>query len=140
MAGSAIRPEALAAGLAVAAGMYIWFSKVESYCVDFDELWKEDGPIHIRHHPQEQAFQEAQLKLRSVDAANVMGDYSKLDLAHHIANEVAPKCDWEEISLGENERGKQVWDGFVSIANYTWDEALGENAAEEEAEGAGKAT
>lgn len=61
--GDAIRPEALAVGVAVAIGMYIWYQKVEEYCVDFNELWKEDGPIHIKQRLQEMAFQEASLKL-----------------------------------------------------------------------------
>ena len=124
--GEAIRPEALAIGIVVAIGMYAWYQKVESYCVDFDELWKEEGPIHIRQGLQERAFEEAGLKLRSVDAAGGVAGYSRSKLAFHIAGKVAPKCDWEEISKTEEGRGKQVWDGFVSIADYTWDEMFKE--------------
>lgn len=124
--GEAIRPEALAIGIAVAIGMYAWYQKVENYCVDFDELWKEEGPIHIKQGLQESAFEEAGLKLRSVDAAGQLAGYSRLKLALHVANKVAPKCDWEEISKTKDGRGKRVWDGFVSIADYTWDEMFKE--------------
>lgn len=120
--GNAIRPEALAAGLVVAVGLYIWYQKVEGYCVDFEELWKEEGPIHIKQGVQEEAFQEAGLKLRSVDAAGAKGKYSKEELAFHVAYQIAPKCDWVSISQGEGGRGKQVWDGFQQISSYTWNE------------------
>lgn len=120
MAGSAIRPEALAAGLAIAVGAYIWYQKVESHCEDFTDLWTEDGPIHIKNGPKEEAFESAMLKLRSVDAANAEKDYDRTKLAYYVAYDVAPKCDWEEIAKGDNEKGKQVWAGFLAIADYTW--------------------
>jgi len=126
--GEAIRPEALAVGIAVAVGMYIWYQKTENYCVDFDELWAEDGPIHIKQRLQERAFEEASLKLRSVEAADEVAGYSKHKLALHTAGHIAPKCDWEEISKTKEGRGKQVWDGFVSVANYTWNKMFKETA------------
>ena len=124
--GEAIRPEALALGIAVALGMYIWYQKIEDYCVDFEELWKDSGPIHIRQRIQDRSFEEAALKLRSVDAAGELDTYSKRDLALHIADDIAPECDWEEISKIKEGRGRQVWNGFVSISNYTWDKMFKE--------------
>ena len=117
--GEAIRPQALVAGLAVLLGAFVLYQRDEDLCYDFGGIWSDQGPLYLTEKVQDQAFEEAAARLRAVDAAGQLKQYTAFKLAIYLGNEFAPKCDWNKISQGSSGRAKQVWDGFMSIARYS---------------------
>jgi len=122
VANNAIRPEALAAGVVTLLAMAFLYNKEANRCVEFDDIWKEDGPIHIKQHIQDEAFAEAQAHLRSADAAGQQ--LTVFALRDWLLDCFEPKCNWGSI---QSERGEKIFQSFTDIARYSIDKFYGKN-------------
>jgi len=116
MAKGAVRPEALAAGAVTMVLMAVLYSRASNRCTEFNEIWKKDGPIHLKQEVQDAAFEYAALKLRSVDAAGQ--EMTAYQLRDYLLEHFEPKCEWPSAGLA-GERAKAVMDGFADIARYS---------------------
>ena len=113
MAKTAVRPEALAAGAVVMFGMALLYNRASNRCVEFNHLWKKDGPIHLQQHIQDEAFEHATTKLRSADAAGKI--LTVFEVRDYSLEYFEPKCAWAEMANG---RGKVIMKSFTDIARY----------------------
>jgi hypothetical protein len=120
MAKGAVRPEALAAGAVTMVVMAVLYNRAANRCTEFNEIWKESGPIHLKQEVQDSAFEHAALKLRSVDAAGQ--EMSVLQLRDYLLEMFEPKCEWKGM---ESERGKTVLQSFTDIARYSLERFYG---------------
>lgn len=112
--GQSIRPAALAAGAATVLGMYILYRRETTKCTEFASIWKEAGPIHLNQKIQDEAFELAGQKLRSVAAAGQ--SMTVYELRTYLVEHFAPACEW---APPDSPRGKQVLESFGDIARYS---------------------
>ena len=116
MAKQAVRPEALAAGAVTFVVMAILYNRAANHCSEFNEIWKDAGPIHLKQEVQDAAFQYAAQKLRSIDAAGQ--EMTVHQLRDYLLNHFEPKCEWPSTGL-EGERAKMILKSFTDIARYS---------------------
>jgi hypothetical protein len=119
-----IRPEALAAGVMTLLGAAILYRRSENVCKKFSEIWKEEGPIHLKQSIQNKAFTRAAEKIRSSDAANET--LTRFQLQKYLADHFAPRCDWDSR---ESDRAKKIWTSFGDIADYSLKEFYDEGGS-----------
>lgn len=126
MKGDAIRPEALAAGAVVIMALTFLYNKEQNRCVEFRDIWKEEGPIHLQQHVQDEAFARASIKLRSADAAGTQ--LTVFQLRDWLLDSFEPKCAWGAM---ESDRGKKIMQSFTDIARYSVDKFYAEKPSAE---------
>ena len=117
-----VHPEALAAGAATMILMAILYNRSANHCDEFSSIWKEAGPIHLKQHVQDEAFEHAALKLRSMDAARQ--PMTVHQLRDYLLQHFEPKCKWPDAGLS-GERAKAVLESFTDIARYSIDRFQG---------------
>jgi len=111
MANIDLKPAAIAAGLVVIAGAFLYSAKRKRACTELPGIWSEDGPLHLTREAQDEVMELARYKIREYMLTS--GEYTLSDVQMYVADSMRD-CAWEKLNTDEQ---KQVWAGIKHIVN-----------------------
>lgn len=103
---SGIRPEAIAAGVAVTLGIAWLATRKKSKCKNLPGIYNEKGPLHISQPSYDEADRYIRLRIRDHITANA--PLNAADIQVEAANELEECDNWgDSTKMSDNQ--KAVW-------------------------------
>lgn len=109
MANDDLRPAAVAAGVLVVGGVFLFARNKKRSCTHLPGIWDERSKLHLTKDAQDEAIRLAKYSIRE----HVLSKegYTLKDIVETVACGLR-ECDWTELNTDQQ---KQAWEGVEQI-------------------------